>query len=57
MPGTAKIEGSNRTCTFLFSNVSYSVSNKIVGQLFLCLSVVGLVHKSWNPFFLLRAFF
>ena len=36
---------------FLFSNGKYSVSNKIVGQLFLCLSFVGLVATSLNRFF------
>ena len=48
MPGTAKIMDSNLTRTCFFGN--YSVSNKIVGQLFVCLSVVGLVVTSSNRF-------
>ena len=34
-----------------FSNGKYSVSNRIIGQLFVCLSVVGLFVKSWNCLF------
>ena len=40
-----------------FLNGNYSVSNKIVGLLFVCLSVVGLVVTSLNHFCLLRALF
>ena len=38
----AKVMGS------FFLNSNFSVSNKIVGQLFVCLSVFGLVVTSWN---------
>ena len=55
MPGTAKVRGLNLTRTF--SNGKYSISNKIVCQLFFCLSVVDLVVTCWNRFFWLRAFF
>ena len=34
-----------------FSNGNYSVSNIIVGQLFVCLSDVGYFVTSWNRFF------
>ena len=50
MPGTAKD-------LFLFSNGKCSVSNKIVGQLFVCICVVGLLVTSLNYFIFLRAFF
>ena len=50
MPETTKVLGSSLTRTF-FSNGKYSVSKKFVGQLFVCLSVVGLVVTSWNCFF------
>ena len=36
---------------FFFPNAKFSVSNKIFGQFFVCLSVVGLVVTSWNQFF------
>ena len=48
MSGMAKVVDSNLTSNcFFFSNGKYSVSNKIVGQLFVCLSVVDLVVASW----------
>ena len=49
VPGTAKVRSSNLTRACFFSNWK-SVSNKFVGQLFVCLSVVGLVVTSWNFF-------
>ena len=33
-----------------FLNGKYSVSDNIVGHLFVCLSVVGLVVRCWNRF-------
>ena len=51
MPGTAKKVGLNLTRACFFSNRNYYVSNKIVGRLFVCFSVVGLVVTSWNRFF------
>ena len=41
MPGTAKVLGLHLSRTCFFSNGKFSVSNKIVGELFVCLSVVG----------------
>ena len=58
MPGTAKVLGLNleRTCYFL--NWKYSVSIQIVVQLFVCLSVIGLILESFfNAYFPQRAFF
>ena len=46
MPGMAKIVGSKLTRTYFFQRGKYSVSIKIVGQLFVCLSVFGLVVTS-----------
>ena len=43
MPGTSKVVGSNMTGPVFFSNGKYSVSQKIVGSLFVCLWFVGLV--------------
>ena len=45
-------EGTNRTLPgpVFFSKMKYSVSNKIVGQLFVCLCFVGLVTTSLNRF-------
>ena len=57
MPRMAKVLGSNLTRTCFFSNGKYSFSNEIVGQLFVCLTVVVLVVTSWNCFFLLNFFF
>ena len=55
MPWTAKVLGLNLTrICFLMGNI---VSNKIFGQLLVCLSGVGLFFTSWNCFFLLCAFF
>ena len=39
-----------------FSNWKYSVSNKIIGRLFICIQVVVLAVAFWNLFFLLRGF-
>ena len=47
---TAKVLRSKLTKT-IFSIEKYSLSNKNLGQLFVCSSVVGLVVTSWNSFF------
>ena len=57
MPWTAKVLGSNLDQDLFFSNVKYSVSKKIFGQLFVFLSVAGLAATSWNSFFDVRFFF
>ena len=53
MPGTAKVLVLNLTTTCFFYG-KYSVSNKIVGQFFVCLSVGGVNVTSRISF--LRAF-
>ena len=47
MPGSANVLGWNLTRICFF----FQTGNKIVGQLFVCLSVIGLVVTSWNCFF------
>ena len=42
--------GSKLTRSF-FSNGKYSVSNEVLGKLFVCLSFFGLIVISWNRFF------
>ena len=39
------------------SNGKHFASNRVVGQLFVCLSAVGLVVRSLNSFFSLRGVF
>ena len=51
MPWTSKVVGLNLTKTCFFFQTGNIVSNKVIGQLFVCLSVVGLVGTSWNRFF------
>ena len=52
MAGTAKVLGSSLTSTcFLFQTGNILFQKKIAGQLFVCLSVVGLVLTSGNCFF------
>ena len=50
MPWTAKVLGSNLSRTFFFSNGKFSVSNEIVGKLFVCLFIVSLAVISCNRF-------
>ena len=56
MPWTANVLGWNLSRTCFFSNGKFSVSNQIVGQLFVYLFVFGLVVIHGIVFFAARIF-